>query len=224
MPSTATASTSKKHPHLRVHHNNDIHPQGQGGPAIELAHEKMNADEKTLVETLFRGPGEASIADLSAKLGDSTLRVRNALRRLVRGDWLTHVDPEEKRGVYKLSTAGKRRANKVFEMTPAKPPAQRTKIDAGATTDVAEAKARARAMLPELPDKDVDTAVLILAIRDLGSASDTQLHKATGLSRGFVIGRLKRLKAAQVDVPAAPVPMEGSDFQQFINIAQGRPA
>jgi hypothetical protein len=84
-------------------------PQAQSGDAIELPIAEMNKDELKLVKHMYSKSGERkpySIKDLKAVVGGkTTLRVRNALRRPVRGGWLEKVD----RGQYRLTEKGRKR-------------------------------------------------------------------------------------------------------------------
>lgn len=85
--------------------------QAQTGEAIELPIAKMNKDELVIVKHCYTPKGdrkEYSIKDLKAvvrgPLG-STLRVRNALRRTVRGGWLEKVG----RGLYRITEKARKR-------------------------------------------------------------------------------------------------------------------
>lgn len=72
-------------------------PQGQGGPRIQLAQDDMNTDELAVMRALIRAPkGPVALADLIKTTRRSSLEVRNALRRLVRGRWVLKAG----RGLY----------------------------------------------------------------------------------------------------------------------------
>lgn len=85
--------------------------QAQTGEAIELPIAKMNKDELLLVKHCYSAKGdrkEYSIKDLKAAIGGSkgsTLRVRNGLRRPVRGGWLEKVG----RGLYRITEKARKR-------------------------------------------------------------------------------------------------------------------
>ena len=89
---------------------------GQSGPPIDLPIDRMNdAEQKLLRLFAAHGDAELSIHELSLygfpeqekEVANSS--VRNALRRLVRGEWLAKAA----RGRYKLTASGKRRLTEV---------------------------------------------------------------------------------------------------------------
>lgn len=87
---------------------------GQSGPALEgLEYEKLNANEKKLIDKLAAESTEANavltIEDLAKVFSRSATDTkqanswtRNALRRLIRGNFVTKVE----RGSYKLTRRG----------------------------------------------------------------------------------------------------------------------
>jgi hypothetical protein len=83
---------------------------GQSGKPIELSWEQMNRDEQRLIVRMRKHKGAMGIADLSEgkAFGSNNpkLRVRNALRRTVRGGWIESAG----RGQYKLTQSGRKRS------------------------------------------------------------------------------------------------------------------
>lgn len=85
------------------------------GEKFELPLDRMNDDERAVVKafTQLEGPqkiavlGTTSFTEKDVLKGRS--RVRNALRRLTKGEWVEQFG----RGTYKLTASGKRRSKKL---------------------------------------------------------------------------------------------------------------
>ena len=105
------ASTKKPMARLRTNGSVDrrtlpkeerIKPEtGQSRIPFQLEWERMNKDHQTII--LAMTGGDMSIADIHTKVGIKKLYIRNALRDLVPGGWVTRVG----RGTYKLAKAGR---------------------------------------------------------------------------------------------------------------------
>jgi predicted MarR family transcription regulator len=97
----------------------------QHGPEINLPVEKLNPHERAVIRTLADASGgrrrPKKIVDImhdndwdKIGLAKGNSRVRNALRRLVRGKLVEH--PEKiGDGFYRLTPTGKRKAKKLIE-------------------------------------------------------------------------------------------------------------
>lgn len=256
---------------------------GQSGPEMALPAEKLNKDERLVLaqlDTVDRAPAkivELAEAIRKAKRNEfTTLRTRNALRRLVRGGLVT----AKERGEYKITAKGTKTSIAAADLPlPAKgtKATTKTKADKGAkakstktkapkaakitkATPAAEAKAAAPkkksrgkkiTASPESPEDQDDTppvkpesttdfsdevetelaqfggafkrsdphykgAILVAAIRTAG-ISDTKIAKVTGLSRGFCMPRVKRLKTAGI----LSAPGTDEEFANAVAIAEG---
>lgn len=155
----------------------DKRAQGQGGTPNNLFLDRMNKDERAIVDFVVERYA-ASMEELTVHLDgakrcpeDPTRPVRNALRRPVRGQVISNNG-----GIY----------------------------ERGKRFDVAiDPFARAKAILPKrTPRETVDAGALVLAALDTGG-KDTKIAKIIGKSRGFVIQRVKRLVAGKLLKPAA---------------------
>lgn len=225
--------------------------QGQSGPPLDLPFEKMNQDEQDIVRGLYHHEDKATNAQLQGCISRAKRRtnlvVRNALRRLVRGNWVDVKD----RGVYALTTKGKNRAatlakDKSLGEGPAvldadAAPRKRSKRAAKAPKAAKTSSSR-RAAEPKQPKAAksakvklngaldeysaervaknlLDVQNLVLAGKSLDTAriieassnpnigmSDSAIAKATGLSRGFVIPRVKRLRDLVERFGSPPMP------------------
>jgi hypothetical protein len=172
------------------------------------------------------------------------LRVRNALRRPVRGGWIESVE----RGTYKLTASGRRRAKDVGDKPSAPADARGARVDvepgtkavtAAAAPKKAAAKANGHAkgngksttskypsqyvsavtdVDPELSGEAFKVGILIAAANKVG-LSDSKISKETTLSRGFVIPRVKKLKENKVDVGKALA--SSAALSAAIDMAQG---
>lgn len=244
---------------------------GQSGPEMHLPAEKINKDERQVLQQLdVPDRGSAMIVQIADAIKKAkrnsftTLQTRNALRRLVRGGLVSNKD----RGEYKITAKGSKVAS-VLDSVPlpakgaksAKPKATATKkakkepkaakMTKGVDTAPKGKKARGKKLgvspetddLDEAPPKhesttsfsdEVETelaqfggdfkrtdphykgAILVAAIRTAG-VSDTKIAKVTGLSRGFCMPRVKRLKAAGV----LSAPGTDDEFKAAVAIAEG---
>jgi hypothetical protein len=81
---------------------------GQHGPKVDLEWDDLSADQKAVIARL-KAKSPAHVADIAEKgfgKDDPKLRVRNALRRLVRGGWVEHASKEP--GMYRLALKARR--------------------------------------------------------------------------------------------------------------------
>lgn len=200
---------------------------GQSGDEIDLSFGDMNADEQQVVSVLSESDGPMKILDIGTEAGfgrdkaKAHLRVRNALRRPVCGNWVQKVD----RGTYKLTAAGRRRDKTGAPTARAKPKASAEKKAPRKTKTPKAAKAKkavptngngkstspaspyalkAAEVLGQSADDEVfKIAQIALATIDCGY-SDTKIAKATHLSRGFIIPRVRKLKQFGVKFDGEP--------------------
>lgn len=122
-PRTAPALTADAAKTKGERQKRSLSPSHAGlkGPPVDLPVEKMNADEIATVRAFVAlGGGPLLLKDLAGaafpvlKGVKGNSKVRNALRRVVRGQWAEQVS----RGTYKLTKSGKLRTKKaVFQKT-----------------------------------------------------------------------------------------------------------
>ena len=177
---------------------------GQSGTPLDLAWTELNKDEQRVMRSLLAaGDGVAVKINGLAKSARSltTLKVRNALRRLVRSSLVSNVD----RGLYKLTAKGKRRLPS-DETAPAgaslgsRTSAAKVVRAPAVAVDLEDLKAKVQEQLPGVEPTDQRfSSGLIAAVASQVGLSDSKVAKAAGLSRGFVIPRVKRLKATGAD-------------------------
>jgi hypothetical protein len=189
---------------------------GQSGTPIDLEWSAMNGDEQLVAQKLYEGTGAQTIGDLAAKgfgKENPKLRVRNSMRRLVRGGWVEWAG----RGKYKLTATGRRRYERSDDKPAAKSGGKVVSIDSArkAKAEKANGNGHAKAgsgadkyakivreKIAKPTDEVLKTGMIVLAAKDHG-LKDSKVSAATGLSRGFVIKRVKRLKAAGIDLASA---------------------
>lgn len=87
---------------------------GQSAPKREITLEMLNDNEDAVLDVLYAQKGAATIAQIAEALGSADnkgkLRVRNAIRRLVQGDWVERSD----RATYSLSKSGRSRLRSYY--------------------------------------------------------------------------------------------------------------
>jgi hypothetical protein len=197
---------------------------GQHGKPIHIGYAELNVHEQRVVKALDAAEGAAmripEIAkSCSARGGGktvTTLQVRNAMRRLVRGSW---VDSRG-RGQYRLTTRGrdryesatkskatvtpvraKKEAAPKKEAKPKKPKAEKPAKVAGKPIKVEMLNPAYTGRIPKgmfEDSDDIKTAVLVLALFEIEEYSYRKLTKLTGLSRSFVLPRLNHLRVYSV--------------------------
>jgi DNA-binding PadR family transcriptional regulator len=231
---------------------------GQSGPKLSLGWTDLNADEQKIVRALGKvhddaEAGTATRAPIGAIVKAagrdfSSLRVRNGMRRLVRASWVKGVG----RGVYALTAAGIKRFAEAQQTTPqtakklatSKPvkaakPAKAAKVvvksaktsktkEQSVSLDRLHEEIRNEAPSIEQASEDYKAALVVKAAQFVG-LSDTKIAKVTGLSRGFVIPRVKRLKAAtdlsgglafKVNIAQGALPTSGNETQPAASAQQ----
>ena len=206
---------------------------GQSGSKLTLAWDELNKDEQKVVRAL--ADATLSIADIAKTAKLKKLQVRNGLRRPVRATYVRSTD----RGVYTATAYGMKmidtKTAPASTATSAVPSA--SKKTATATKKVVKAKATTvkvgaievvdlenlnKWVKAAMPNESQDSpryksALIALAVEQLGH-KDTVVAKALGMSRGFVIPRVKRLKALKG--PLSPITAES--LSKYVAVAEGR--
>lgn len=183
--------------------------------ALVALEPKTAVDVEGIAKAAFRNGGS-----------EGKLKVRNGLRRLVRAGWVVKTD----RATYRATADGRtRQAKGLSEPPPDKSTKAKTKKpkakDTKDTKAAAEAKtpfttrkpktsqkkapavenhyadyeAEAKTVYPNAEGDELKTAVVCAAARKVG-LSDTKIARETGITRGFIIPRVKRLKAASISL------------------------
>lgn len=243
---------------------------GQSGPQMTLPAEKINKDERLVLKDLNDGDRTPmKIVDIAdsirkAKRNEFTpLRVRNALRRLVRAGLVA----AKARGEYKITAKGSKVTEGIDEVplpakgakSSSKPKAKKEKAPKAEKVAAAPKEPKApksskkkakQSASPKAEDDADDTptpvesttdftdevetelaqfgakfkrgtphykgAIVVAAIRTAG-LSDSTIAKVTGLSRGFCVPRVKRLKEAGLTSP----PETDEEFANAVAVAEG---
>lgn len=178
---------------------------GQSGELLDFAYADMNDDERAIVEALTEMGGASKIKIIAEEAGFGRkkdvahLRVRNGVRRLVCGQWIENVE----RGTYRLTAQGRRRSRSAEGSHPAEKPAKKVKAPKANGHDKNGFAAAVIKLGISAKDGDVfKVAQVVLAAKDFGLSSDSKVAKAVGVSRGYVIPRLKRLKKVAAELAA----------------------
>jgi hypothetical protein len=148
---------------------------GQSAPKKTIPWADLSAFQQRVARAV-RELAPCSAQDVATKLQVDSLQVRNALRPLVQARYV-----KRGKGGYVAGVAGE------IAVKYTKPAKAKTTHKAVEKTDSLKEWALARAVV------------------DLKTCSDSKLAKATTLSRGFCIPRLKRVKALNLDLATTPV-------------------
>jgi DNA-binding PadR family transcriptional regulator len=204
---------------------------GQHGKPIDIDYDRLNVHEQRTVRALEAAGNAMSIPEIAKACSKlvhkpvTTLQVRNAMRRLVRGSW---VDSKS-RGVYRLTSRGRAKFTSAKD---GKPSAAKAKEDDSKDGPKAPKKERAAkaakaevlspAYAGKVPSKyekgtnEYKSAMIIEALKDIGAFSDSKVAKLTGLTRGFVIPRVKRLRTV------GTTGLFGTAFDELVVISEGK--
>jgi len=192
---------------------------GQSGNPIDLPWVQLNKDERKVVEHLDGGGNGSrnilNIKEIGKKASLEPLCVRNAMRRLVRGDWVENVE----RGTYRVTQGGRARFAKADKKAPlecrtragvkTETPVKATKVAKVKTkaTKNGDGKTatkgvnpgfetRARRLLgSSTSEEGVKIGAVIVAISELGF-SDDKVCKAVMASRDLVRAAKRNLRKA----------------------------
>lgn len=210
---------------------------GQKGPRLKLTLADLNPDERKVYDVLASGNEALKIAVIAdeafnskPKAEKAKSRVRNSLRRLVRGRAVKHL---KDRGLYTLGVelkAGEKKespkASRKTTKKARKPKASKNGHAAAGEAEVVFDATKLDERLAELVKTCSDTpsaeqratARVILASEFLGNG-DTAIAKALHESRGFVIRRLKAIKDRLPQEAAPGFFSQPSEFWKLVESA-----
>jgi hypothetical protein len=195
---------------------------GQSGPPLTLTLDELNADERAIWRVLdsevyktikqIREDGFKNKPTIEK--ADS--RVRNGLRRLIRSRGAEKHAAE--RGSYRRGegiTANRGEATVTPRAADRSPPPTKERAQAGASplasggVTLADIEQRVKELRTQVrtesapTDEHSQNLAVILAAAELLGPSDTAIAKVTKFSRGYVLRRIKKVKA---QLPKKPSP------------------